>query len=61
MESHQRLLAEAVKSRDPNLFESILGDRGNKIHPLYDLWLRARGKKPGIELKHRLASDNPLR
>ena len=61
MESHQRILAEAVKSRDPNLFESILGDRGNKIHPLYDLWLRARGKTPGIEMKHRLASANPQR
>ena len=61
MESHQRLLAEAVKSRQPELFEAILGDRGNKIHPLYDLWLKARGKNPGIEIKHRLAPVNSRR
>ncbi|MSR33402.1 MAG: hypothetical protein EXS12_01145 [Phycisphaerales bacterium] len=61
MECNQRLLADAVKSRDPNLFESILGDRGNKINPLYDLWLKARGKNPGIEMKHRIAPVNPRR
>ncbi len=58
MESHQRLLAQAVQSRDPQLFESILGQGRTTINPVYDLWLWARGKSPGIDTKHRHAYVN---
>ncbi|MCE9618844.1 MAG: lysophospholipid acyltransferase family protein [Planctomycetes bacterium] len=60
MEANQRRLQEAVKTRDPLRFETLLGGRVSGNHPVYDFWLRLRGKTPGIETGHRsLPSNSP--
>lgn len=41
-------LADAVQSRDPDRFRNLLGERTGRVHPLYDLWLRIRGKSGSL-------------
>lgn len=46
-------LAVAVVARDPSRFECLIGGDEAKIHPLYDAWLRLRGKSAAIEVRER--------
>jgi hypothetical protein len=52
MQANADALAEAVRSREPARFECLLGGE-SRVHPVYDLWLRLRGRSRGIELDHR--------
>jgi 1-acyl-sn-glycerol-3-phosphate acyltransferase len=53
MQSNQDALAEAVASRDPSGFMAIEGGSRASVHPVYDWWLRMRGKSAGIAIGHR--------
>ncbi len=46
-------LARAVRAREQASFETWLGGESS-VHPVYDWWLRLRGKRAGIEIGHRL-------
>lgn len=52
MQANADALAEAVRAREPGRFETVLGG-GARVHPVYDLWLKLRGRGRGIELDHR--------
>ncbi len=41
-------LAELVMARDPAGFERVTGTDRTRLNPLYDLWLKLRGKDPTI-------------
>ena len=45
-------LATAVRARDVSAFQVALG-KGAGAHPVYDLWLRLRGKGRSIDTSHR--------
>jgi len=53
MQANQDALAGAVTSRDPAAFTAIEGGSRAHVHPVYDWWLRVRGKSPGIAIDHR--------
>ena len=48
MRTNAAALAELAIARDPAPFENLLGGSGAKINPLYDLWLRLRGKQADL-------------
>lgn len=48
MRSVRERLAAAVIARDPEAFECAVGGEVARINPVYDLWLRLRGKGGGI-------------
>ncbi|MBN8644717.1 MAG: lysophospholipid acyltransferase family protein [Planctomycetes bacterium] len=48
-------LADAVISRDPNRFDTLLGGDGARVNPLFDLWQRLRGRGNAIEVRSRQA------
>lgn len=52
MQANADELARAVRSRDAGRFVGVLGGEA-RVHPVYDLWLRATGRSRGIELGHR--------
>ncbi|MBL9120238.1 MAG: lysophospholipid acyltransferase family protein [Phycisphaerae bacterium] len=52
MESNRNALAERVIARDGQAFEDLLAPRGS-VHPVYDLWLRLRGRSASIDTTHR--------
>lgn len=52
MQANADRLAEVVRAREPGRFESVLGGEAH-VHPVYDLWLKLRGRGRGIELDHR--------
>ncbi len=56
MQSNASQLAELVISRDPSPFTCIAGGEVARINPLYDLWLRLRGKSGSI--RARRSSDS---
>jgi 1-acyl-sn-glycerol-3-phosphate acyltransferase len=41
-------LAELAIARDPAPFEPIVGGDATKVNPVYDVWLRLRGKSGGL-------------
>ncbi len=49
MESNQRALAAAVRSRDAAAFECIVGGDAARVHPVYDLWLALTGRAGRID------------
>lgn len=49
-------LAAAVIARDPAPFESLSGGDVARINPIYDLWLRLRGRQGKIEAHRRGSS-----
>ncbi|MFZ4722940.1 MAG: lysophospholipid acyltransferase family protein [Phycisphaerales bacterium] len=49
MESNQRTLAAAVRSRDAAAFECIVGGDAARVHPVYDLWLALTGRAGRID------------
>ena len=46
-------LARCVQSRDPAHFDTMTGGGAARIHPLYDMLLRATGRATSIETGHR--------
>jgi 1-acyl-sn-glycerol-3-phosphate acyltransferase len=60
MRANQAELGTLVRARDPAGFEAVVGGpRSGGTNPVYDLWLRVRGKKAGIE-SGRLARSEPV-
>ncbi|TVQ52789.1 MAG: acyltransferase [Phycisphaerales bacterium] len=51
MQECQSRLAELVMQRDPRQFTSLIGGETARINPIYDWWLRLRGKSGGIEAR----------
>ncbi len=49
-------LAELVMARDPAGFEPLTAGAAGRIHPVYDLWLRLRGRAGAIEPARATAS-----
>ena len=52
MQDNADALAHAVRSRQAERFDGVLGGEA-RVHPVYDLWLRVRGRSRGIEVGHR--------
>jgi len=57
MRTNASELAELVKTRDPAGFEHLLGDGRAKINPIYDVWLRLRGKRADLVDRSRPPTD----
>ena len=62
MQRNAEALAGAVMARDPDAFVSISGG-ASRVHPLYDLILRLRGKSASLDaegraLRHGLGASN---
>ncbi len=53
MNANAAALATAVMSRDPERFEVVAAGRAARTNPLYDLWLKVRGRKAELEVDHR--------
>ncbi|MEM8835990.1 MAG: lysophospholipid acyltransferase family protein [Planctomycetota bacterium] len=51
MTENRDALAELAISRDPEAFMNLTEGRGSKTNPLYDLWLRLRGRDASIETR----------
>ena len=51
-------LARHAMTRNPESFRTILGGASSGTHPIYDLWLRMRGRKTAIDLSHRVDEDS---
>ena len=49
MERNAEALAKLAIARDPNGFEHLIGGAETKINPVYDLWLKLRGKQGSID------------
>jgi 1-acyl-sn-glycerol-3-phosphate acyltransferase len=58
MTTNAEELAELAIARDPAGFEHLLGGAGAKTNPLYDLWLRLRGKKADLVDRSRTATGH---
>jgi hypothetical protein len=41
-------LASAVQSRDPSRFVPVVAQREGRIHPVYNVWLRLRGRSASV-------------
>lgn len=55
MRTNAERLAALAMTRDPAGFEHLLGDGRAKINPVYDLWLRLRGKRADLVDRSRQA------
>jgi len=51
MQRNQDALAELVIARDPAPFDRIAAGQAGRVNPLYDLWLRIRGRGGSIEAR----------
>jgi 1-acyl-sn-glycerol-3-phosphate acyltransferase len=51
MERCASSLAAAVIAREPAAFEPLLGGSAARTHPVYDWWLRLRGKSASIDVR----------
>lgn len=58
MRTNAGALARLAMARDPAGFEHLLGDGRAKINPMYDWWLRLRGKRADLVDRSR-ASEAP--
>ncbi|MEM1184544.1 MAG: lysophospholipid acyltransferase family protein [Planctomycetota bacterium] len=61
MRTNGEALAKLAMARDPGPFENLLGGDGAKINPLYDLWLRLRGKRADLVDRSRTPAESPPR
>ncbi|MEM1167262.1 MAG: lysophospholipid acyltransferase family protein [Planctomycetota bacterium] len=52
MRTNGAALAEAVVARDESAFEPLLGGGAAKINPIYDAWLRLRGRTGAVPRAH---------
>jgi hypothetical protein len=52
MQRNADALSMAVRARQVHRFTTALGGEA-RVHPVYDLWLRARGRSRAIEVEHR--------
>ncbi|MBL9147690.1 MAG: lysophospholipid acyltransferase family protein [Phycisphaerae bacterium] len=59
MRGNAESLAALVRARDASAFQAALG-KGAGAHPVYDLWLRLRGKGRSIDTSHRHAAPADL-
>jgi 1-acyl-sn-glycerol-3-phosphate acyltransferase len=59
MRENAAALAQLVIARDPSAFEVLLGG-GGRINPVYDAWLRLRGRSGSLQ-SARLQADRPGR
>ena len=48
MQANQDALSALVRAREPAAFEPLIGGRSG-VHPLYDLYLRLRGKSASLD------------
>ena len=53
MQSGADELAALVRTRDEGKFDALAPPAANRINPLYDLWLKVRGKKGDLDVSHR--------
>jgi 1-acyl-sn-glycerol-3-phosphate acyltransferase len=53
MRENAEALATGVMARDPTAFETIFGGAAGRINPLYDLWLRLRGRSGALDARDR--------
>lgn len=53
MEANRQSLSDAVQAREPARFLTVLGGRGARVHPAYDLWLRVTGRGNAIDAARR--------
>lgn len=53
MSANAGALARLVVDRDEGAFETLLGGGNARINPLYDLWLRARGRSGAVRATRR--------
>lgn len=53
MGANAAALAGLVMARDGGAFEPLLGGGGARINPLYDLWLRVRGRSGAVRATRR--------
>jgi 1-acyl-sn-glycerol-3-phosphate acyltransferase len=51
MERCASSLAAAVIARKPDAFEPLMGGTAARTHPVYDWWLRLRGKSASIDVR----------
>lgn len=51
MRDNQSALAQIVMERDPRPFDIVLGGKEGANHPLYDLWLKLRGRHGRIKAR----------
>lgn len=56
MNQNAAALASLAQARDATAFDTVLGGRGARTHPVYDFWLRLTGRNPSIEVAHREGS-----
>lgn len=60
MRENQSALAQIVMERDPRPFDIVLGGKEGANHPLYDLWLRLRGKQGRIRARRARRTKDTL-
>ncbi|MBC22732.1 MAG: hypothetical protein CMJ32_02290 [Phycisphaerae bacterium] len=53
MQENQDALSAIVQKRDPSLLEPLAGVAAARVHPVYDFWLRLRGRKADLDVTHR--------
>lgn len=51
MRDNADALASLVRAREPEAFTDLLGRSGSKVHPVYDLILRLRGKDASVRAR----------
>lgn len=59
MQANADALAALSRGRDPNAFETLAGGGPTKIHPLFDLWMRLRGRDPALTTTDRGMATRP--
>ena len=58
MQRNSDELARHSIERNSESFRTIIGGKTSGTHPVYDLWLRIRGKSTAIDLSHRRDKDS---
>jgi hypothetical protein len=51
MAANQAALATLVRARKPAAFDVLLGAGAARTNPVYDAWLKLRGKGSAIEVR----------
>jgi hypothetical protein len=60
MQTNTDELARRVIARHEQAFETLLGNGTAKINPVYDLWLRLRGRHGAVQMRRSAAADSAL-
>ncbi len=53
MQAGTDALAELVRTRDEDRFDPLVPPAANRTNPVYDLWLKVRGRRGDLEVAHR--------